>query len=261
MERKIVFFDIDGTLLNDEKEIPESTKKAVHLLQEKGIYTVIATGRGPQMFEWIREELNIHSYVSINGQYVVFDGEVIYANPMDPEMLADITKLAAGQGHAVAYCSHEQVKVSEENHPFIQESFRNFLKLDHPPQDREYFKHTPIYQGHLFCQAHDEQIYAERYPDYCFIRWHEYASDFLPRGCSKAAGIHKLLEAADIKQENSYAFGDAANDVEMLALVGTGVAMGNAVPEAKAAADVITTSSSEDGILHGLVKVGLLENK
>lgn len=260
MERKIVFFDIDGTLLNEEKEIPESAKRAIHLLQEKGIYTAIATGRGPQMFDWIREELNIDSYVSINGQYVVFEGEEIYANPMNPEMLADITKMAASKGHAIAYCNHQEVKVSEEDHPYIQASFNHFLKLDHPPVDREYYKHSPVYQGHLFCEAQDEQMYVERYPEYCFIRWHKYAADFLPKGCSKAAGILKLLEATGIKKENCYAFGDALNDVEMLALAGTGIAMGNAVPEAKAAADVITASCSEDGILRGLIQVGLLEN-
>jgi HAD superfamily hydrolase (TIGR01484 family) len=73
MRKLIVFFDIDGTLLNENKIIPASTKKAVHLLQEKGIHTVIATGRVPSMFYWIQKELNIDSYVAMNRQYVVFE--------------------------------------------------------------------------------------------------------------------------------------------------------------------------------------------
>jgi Cof subfamily protein (haloacid dehalogenase superfamily) len=258
MKKQIVFFDLDGTLLNEEKIIPESTKRAVRLLQDKGIYTVIATGRVPKMFDWILEELNIDSYVSINGQYVIFEGKEIYSNPMDPEMLHDITNVAASKGHAIAYCNHQYVKVSEESHPFISTSFST-LKMDYPSVDREFYKHSPIYQGHLYCDIQDEQMYVQRYPEYSFVRWDSYAADILPKGCSKAIGIQKLLEAVGIKNEDSYAFGDGLNDVEMLASVGTGIAMGNAVPEAKAVADFVTASCSEDGILNGLISVGLLE--
>ncbi|WNS78784.1 Cof-type HAD-IIB family hydrolase [Domibacillus sp. DTU_2020_1001157_1_SI_ALB_TIR_016] len=258
MEKKIVFLDLDGTVLNEEKVIPESTKKAVQLLQDKGIYTVISTGRAPQMFDWILKELNIDSYVCINGQFVVFEGKEIYSNPLDPEMLHDINNLAKSKGHALAYCNHQHVKASEENHPFISISFET-LKMDYPMVDSYFYKHSPVYQGHLYCDIHDAQVYIERYPEYNFVRWDEYAADILPKGCSKAIGIQKILEAAGVKKENSYAFGDGLNDLEMLTLVGTGIAMGNAVPEAKAAADFITTSCSEDGILNGLISLGLLE--
>jgi Cof subfamily protein (haloacid dehalogenase superfamily) len=258
MEKKIVFFDLDGTILNEEKIILESTKRAVHLLQEKGIYTVISTGRVPQMFYWILEELNIDSYVCINGQYVVFEGKEIYSNPMDPEMLHDITSLAKSNGHAVAYCNHQHVMASEGDHGFISSSF-NRLKMDYPSVDPEFYQHSPVYQGHLYCKTLDEQTYVKRYPEYNFVRWDNYAADFLPKGCSKAIGIQKVLETTGIKVENSYAFGDGLNDLEMLSTVGTGIAMGNAVPEAKAVADFVTTSCSKDGIFNGLVSLGLLQ--
>lgn len=260
MEKKIVFFDLDGTILNEDKIIPESTKRAVCLLQEKGIYTVLSTGRVPQMFDWILEELNIDSYVCINGQYVVFEGKEIYSNPMDPEMLRDITRLATSNGHAVAYCNHQHVMASEQDHAFISASFST-LKMDYPLVDPRFYQHSPVYQGHLYCEIQDEQTYAKCYPEYSFVRWDKYAADILPRGCSKAIGIRKVLEATEIKVENSYAFGDGLNDLEMLTIVGTGIAMGNAVPEAKAVADFVTTSCSQDGIFNGLVSLGLLEEE
>src|SRR4051794_21431403 len=123
MTKPIVFFDIDGTLLDEDKVIPDSTKKAVRLLQEKGVHTVIATGRVPKMFYWIQKELNIDSFISMNGQYVVFEGQEIYANPIKPELLQSITTMTASKGHALAYCSHDEFKVSEGNHPFIESSF------------------------------------------------------------------------------------------------------------------------------------------
>ena len=258
MKKPIVFFDIDGTLLNDEKKIPDSTKKAVRLLQERGIHTAIATGRVPNMFYWIQKELNIDSYVAMNGQYVVFEGKEIYSNPINPEMLESLTKLTANNDHALAYCSHLDYKVSKSNHPFIEAGFDS-LMMPYPEVDEEYYKHLPIYQGHLYCSRKDAQMYFDQFPEFSFVKWDDNAYDILPRGASKAVGISKMLGILEINKENSFAFGDGLNDLEMLTMVGTGVAMGNAVPEAKAAANVITTSSSNDGILNGLIQVGLLD--
>jgi hydroxymethylpyrimidine pyrophosphatase-like HAD family hydrolase len=103
-------------------------------------------------------------------------------------------------------------------------------------------------------------MYVDCFPDFSFVKWHDYAYDILPKDASKAVGVRKLMEVLDSKKENCYAFRDGLNDLEMLASVGTGIAMGDAVPEAKAVAEVITTSSSNYGILNGLIEVGLLEN-
>jgi Cof subfamily protein (haloacid dehalogenase superfamily) len=260
MNKKIVFFDIDGTLVNEEKVLPNSTKKAIQLLQDKGVYTAIATGRSPQMFDWIRQELNINSYVSLNGQYVVFEGERIYSNPINLKTLSEISNMVANKGHAIAYCDHQSIRVSEENNPLVLSSYES-LKLDYPSFDQDFYKHSLVYQCHLFCSSQEEYMYINRFPGCNFIRWHKYASDILPTGCSKAVGIRKMLDVIGIKNENCYAFGDELNDLEMLAFVGTGIAMGNAVPMAKDVADIVTSSCNEDGILNGLIAMGLLEKE
>ena len=257
MENPIVFFDIDGTLLTEEKTIPASTKEAVRLLQEKGIHTVIATGRVPKMFYWIQKELNIDSFVSMNGQYVVFEGKEIYANPINTERLGTLSTMTESNGHALAYCSHDDYKASVQNHPFIESGF-DALMMAYPEVDPNFYRHSAIYQGHLYCEGHDEKMYTDCFPDFSFVKWHDCAYDILPKGASKAVGIRKMLKVLDMKIENSFAFGDGLNDLEMLSEVGTGIAMGNAVREAKSVADMITTSSSNDGILNGLIQVGLL---
>ncbi|WP_237389788.1 Cof-type HAD-IIB family hydrolase [Bacillus sp. USDA818B3_A] len=231
MEKPIVFFDIDGTLLDENKVIPESTRLAVRRLQEKGIQTVISTGRVPKMFYWIQKELNIDSYVSMNGQYVVYEGKEIYSNPIDPSILKSMSDMSIINGDALAYCSHMDYKVSERNHPFIEESFDSLL-LPYPEVDKEYYRQLSIFQGHLYCDPKNAQQYLNSFPEFSFVKWHDVAYDILPRGASKAIGILKLLDALDIKKEDAYAFGDGLNDIEMLMTVGTGVAMGNAVPEA-----------------------------
>ena len=70
-EKHIIFFDIDGTLLDEDKIMPNSTKEAIFALKEQGHEVAIATGRAPFMFVDIREELNIDTYISYNGQYNV----------------------------------------------------------------------------------------------------------------------------------------------------------------------------------------------
>ena len=78
------------------------------------------------------------------------------------------------------------------------------------------------------------------------------------RGVHKASGIEAALEFLGIDRADSVAFGDGFNDLEMLAYVGVGVAMGDAPPEVKAVADRITGSPEEDGIRNGFAALGLI---
>src|SRR5690625_709161 len=69
MGEKIIFLDIDGTLVDKHKVIPLSTKKAIRQLQQAGVHVALATGRPPFMYEHIRKELNIQTYVSILSSF------------------------------------------------------------------------------------------------------------------------------------------------------------------------------------------------
>jgi len=260
MEKKIVFFDIDGTLLNHQKELPASTKKAVKELQEQGVYVAIATGRAPFMFEDLRKELEIDTFVSFNGQYVVFEGEVIYKNPLNAEKLHLLREASEKVSHPLVYLNHETMKANVENHPYINESMGS-LKFVHPAYGPSFLDETEIYQALLFIEDTDQQSYVETYKDFDFIRWHQYSTDILPKGGSKAIGIQRMLERLPFKKENVFAFGDGLNDIEMIDFVGTGVAMGNAHPELLKVANHVTKDVGEDGILHGLEQVGLLKQK
>lgn len=81
MDKKLIFFDIDGTIYDHDKTIPASAKTAISNLKERGHHVFIATGRAPFMVSPVLEELGIDSFISYNGQYVVFEGDVIYKNP------------------------------------------------------------------------------------------------------------------------------------------------------------------------------------
>lgn len=254
---KIVFFDIDGTLLDHDKNLPSSTKEAISLLKENGIFVAIATGRAPFMFEGLRKELDIDSFVSFNGQYVVFENEPIYQNPLDSKKIEELYKKAHEKEHPVVFMNHMTMKASVQHHDYIETSLGT-LKFAHPDHDENFYNGRELYQSLLFCPEGEEGFYRENYPEFTFIRWHPYSVDILPAGGSKAEGIKKMIERLGFKIEDAYAFGDGLNDFEMLKAVGTGVAMGNAVPELKEHANLVTKDVDDDGIWHGLKELKLI---
>ncbi|MFB6467845.1 Cof-type HAD-IIB family hydrolase [Cytobacillus sp. Hz8] len=257
-EQSIIFFDIDGTLLNFDKKLPQSTKEAVFKLKELGHIVAIATGRAPFMFEGLRKELEIDTYVSYNGQYVVLNGEVLYTNPLNIASLEQLTEFALSNNHPVVFMDHEDMKANVPKHPFIKESIAT-LKIDHfPTHDPNYYKSHDLYQTLLFCPEGEEHQYIEKFTAFDYIRWHPVCVDILPKGGSKAKGIEKIVNALGIPANKQYAFGDGPNDFEMLTTIENSVAMGNGEEKLKKLAKYVTKSVEEDGILYGLQMIGLL---
>ncbi len=259
MGEKVIFFDIDGTLVDDDKVIPPSTIEALAALKDqKDIHIVIATGRAPFMFSTIAKELGISSYVSFNGSYVVFNGEVIYKNPLKKGNLMELEQLALQKGHPMVFLDHSTGRSNEDNHPHIMESIGT-LKLPYPPKDLMFYHDREVYQALLFCEEKHDKHYHEVYSHFDYVRWHPLSTDVLPLGGSKARGIDEMLKRLNIARENTFAFGDGLNDIEMLDYVGTGIAMGNAVYEAKQVANFVTEEVSKDGIFLGLKEIGLIK--
>lgn len=254
--RKIVFFDIDGTLVDEQLRIPDSAKEAIRALQNNGVYTAIATGRAPFMIPHLLEELHIDSYVCFNGQYAVFEGELIYANPIKNDELGKFVEIAKDYGHSMVYMNETTLKANVKNDIRVAKSL-GALNLPHPKYDPNFFEGNEIYQALLFATK-EEAPYLQSFKDISFIRWHEYVLDVIPKGGSKAEGIQQLIQRLDLNMKDVYAFGDGMNDIEMLQAVGIGVAMGNAPEAVKKHADLITTDVGDHGIMKGLKEVDLL---
>jgi len=258
MTQKIIFFDIDGTLLDDEKQLPLSTQESVQKLKDEGYIVAIATGRAPFTFKELREQLDITTYVSLNGQYVVHNNQVVYKNPLDTNALQDLVSFTQEQKQPLVFVNHEDWRSNVEHHPHIEEAIRT-LKVEHQVTfDPDSYKTDEHYQALLFCEGEDERLYGDRFQHFDFVRWHNYSVDVLPKGGSKAIGIKRLLDALDLDYKNAYAFGDGLNDREMLEFIPNSVAMGNAVDSVKKIARFTTKNVNEDGIFHGLKMVGLL---
>ena len=83
-------------------------------------------------------------------------------------------------------------------------------------------------------------------------------AEVLPQGVTKAEAIAEVAAATGFALDDTIAFGDGENDLSMVAAAGIGVAMGNAMPPVREAADLVVASNDEDGIAEGLHRLGLL---
>ncbi|HLS20188.1 MAG TPA: Cof-type HAD-IIB family hydrolase [Bacillota bacterium] len=256
MGEKIVFLDIDGTLVDERKVIPPSTKEAIQRLQQSGVHVALATGRPPFMYEHIRDELNIDTYVSFSGQHAVVNGETIYKQPVDAKSIITLHEQAIEREFPMVFMSDTLMRSTVSDHPYVKQALDR-LKFPYPHVDTNFPLEHTVYQALLFYEVGKSDLKKEQFALH-FLRWHKYAIDILPEGGSKAIGVNKVMEALNLDHANSYAIGDGMNDLEMLQEVGTGIAMGNSVEPLKEVANYVTNSVNNDGVMQALKKFSLI---
>ena len=259
MNYKVVILDIDGTIVPHGKYVSPVTKDAIQRLKDRNMEVVIATGRAPYFSTSVIEETGVNSMVFFNGSYVFYDGKEIFQNAIDKSILKRVHQLSGDFQHPLTFLSNSSFKATDLTHPFVVEAYsRDPWKPELAPT--RYWMDQDIYQMFLHCNLEEEVHYKTKIPDLDFRRWSSGARtcDVNLTNSNKAVGITKLLERLGIAPDEAVAFGDGLNDIEMLSLVGMGVAMGAASEELKQAANMVTLSAEEDGVAYGLEKLGLI---
>jgi len=257
MKNKILFFDIDGTILDHEKNIPNGVAEAIFKAKENGHEVVISTGRSSFTAKVILEQLKIDSFICNNGQIVQFRGQMIHKGIIDTKELHSLTNFATIRNQPLVYMDSNEMVSNLPDHQDVYESIST-LKIKFPRQGENFFLTNDIHQALIFCDEEVQKEYEKVFPNLSFIRWHRVSCDVLPKGVSKATGIEKLLNHLNKKPVDAIAFGDGLNDIEMLDYVGTGVAMGNAVDILKGHATFVTDHVSENGLINALKKLDLI---
>ncbi|WP_028274830.1 Cof-type HAD-IIB family hydrolase [Atopococcus tabaci] len=259
MTNKLIFFDIDGTLLTDDNQILNSTKEAIATLRERGHEVAIATGRNALMARDIIEELEMDNYVVCNGAAAFYHGRQVYINPLDKEDFERLLLVADAQGHPIVYETAEQLKRRHKEVDSRLEEGMSAVGFQVPESDFSFHERHDLTQALVFYDEKDKGDYEEgQFPHFRFIRWHETGVDILPKDGSKAATIMKIATAKGYQPEDVVAFGDGLNDYEMISKVGLGIAMGNAVDAVKAEADYVTKTNNKHGIALALQELNLL---
>lgn len=253
---KAIFFDIDGTLLSyHTHQVLPGTVQAFRELHARGIRTFVSSGRPMVLIP--KMPITFDGYITVNGGLCMARDEVLLRNPIRREDCRKWLDYVA-QNDLVTMCfTEDEMYINRIDDDVMR--LHDQLGFQMPPlQPLDNLRDKEAYQFIAMQPAeHDSRVLALL--SHCRMpRWHPAFSDVIPDDSSKAVGIECILNHFGIARHETMAFGDGANDIEMLEYVDTGVAMGNATDFVKQHADFVTDSADDEGILHALQHFGII---
>lgn len=265
--KKLFAFDIDGTLLNDNKEILNSTKIAIISLLQKGHIVCLTTGRIPiQTIDVIRELDLTHEVVGADGGciYSIKTQETqILAEPIlleDKKIILEYAKeynreLAFNNGinYWKSYFGECPKKEVNDYFFFIGGSSKYPVYDDKEEISKVFLEANDIIQCSIKVESSKlleltEKINKRISNDSCYHLTSRVYYVLTRKNINKYNALKLIQQKYNISNENTYCFGDSHNDIEMVKYSGNGVAMGNAVDELKQVSKFVTDSNNNHGI-------------
>lgn len=253
--------DVDGTLLNDDEALSPRTRAAVHAAVAAGTHFVLATGRPPRWIKPVVEALGFAPMAVCANGAVIYDPEhdkVLSARTLSVDTLAALADIAR---RVIPDAGLAVERIGERAHDSATPQFISSPGYEHAWLNPD---NTEVSYDDLLSapaikllirkagarSADMAAALAGHIGDEADLTYstNNGLLEILPRGISKASGLREVAEPLGIDESEVVAFGDMPNDVPMLLQAGLGVAMGNAHPDALAAADEVTAPNSEDGV-------------
>lgn len=257
----LIASDVDGTLLSEDEHVSPRTRAAVRAAVESGTTFVLATGRPPRWVAPVVEELGFAPMAVCANGAVIYDAandRVVSARQLSIEELAELAEIATtvipGAGLAVervGRSAHDAATPQFVSAPGYEHAWLNpdntEVSLDDllgAPAVKLLIRKAGARSGDM-AAALAQHIGSQGDITYSTNNG---LIEVLPRGLSKATGVDEVARPLGIAAPDIVAFGDMPNDVPMLSWAGLGVAMGNAHPDAVAAADEVTVTNEDDGV-------------
>lgn len=254
---KLVFFDIDGTLLYDYDKVPKSTVLALEELHKNGHKAFICTGRATGfVVDPAILSLPWDGIVAACGCHVEINKEIVYEYIMSEQFIKKTLKICKDhgfrpimEGPKSLYLNYEDFPMEDPYGMRLRRSLKDIPAIDGTEADWVVNKFSIATEG-------EEEVRQDGYrqfgPDFDILIHSKDVAELVPKGHSKGTGILKVCEVLKIPVSETIAIGDSANDIEMLKTAGIGICMGNGTKEAKAVSDYITTDILDDGVYNAL---------
>jgi len=264
---KWIVFDLDGTVLNSDKEIPEENRKAIDLLRANGIEVIIATGRHHSHASKYLYELGITTpVISCNGALIrdFPSGKLLHKVEIDPDIALNVINYCKQSGldflvytPEFVYYSEgsERAKAIEEYNRSVSEQMRvplyNINTLDVSKQSivKVVVRSKAYYE--LFKKLTKDINKDGRLT---IVKSENDLLDIMTKGVSKGQGLKFLAKHLGMDLSCTAVFGDNHNDISMFEVAGLSIAVGNAEEELREIADHITLSNDESGVSHAIYK-------
>lgn len=261
--QKALFFDIDGTLVNFQGEVLESTKSALKKVRQNGHKIVICSGRSICDINMDIFGVPFDGIIATAGAYVSHQNQVIYEHFIEDSARRKIIELLEyANARYIAQTNH--LVVTEKNKQAVCQHFQiknpeKVLEIENHIEERKDIKKFTFCQSQLPLA----EIQKALAPWCCvtamsFENVTDDSGEICALGIDKALGIQKYIDFVGIDRKDTFSFGDGPNDYEMIEYAHIGIAMGNAIAGIKEKADYITTSVNEDGIERALRQFQLI---
>lgn len=272
MPVKLILSDLDGTLLTSEKIISPATLAALERAADMGVHIVPSSGRFFEgMPEQVRDLPFVRYAIEVNGAWVrdVRDDRVIYRAEMTADEVLEVYDYL--DTLPVAYDTYRESRGYMEAalHARLDEFLVGFARpervkaLRRPVENlrqvivRENWRSQRVqaYFNDLELMREQKTALQTRFPHLLVTNSNPTTLEVTAGGASKGQALGALCGHLGLDIRDTMAFGDRDNDADMLTAAGIGVAMGNAVDEVKAVADIVTLSNNDDGIAVTLEEV------
>lgn len=266
MKEKVLVLDIDGTLTNSQKEISDATKRGIQGVLERGHKVILASGRPTPGMRRYEKELELEKYggylLSFNGARIIEcrSGEIIYQRTLSPGMIPSLYAFAKKKGCGlVTYFGDKIISAFEPDRYVDLEARINGMSIKVVENFKEYVDFE-VNKCLVTAPSVEEapaleQELREKYSDIASVyRSEPFFIEIMPKNVDKATSLDRMLESVGLTREDAICCGDGFNDISMIRYAGVGVAMGNAQPAVKEAADYITGTNDEDGLVQVMDK-------
>lgn len=274
MSKKIIFLDVDGTLVGFKDGIqttPQSAINAVQQARKNGHLIYLCTGRSKAELDDKLMKIGFDGVIGAGGGFVESEGKMIFHKTL-PSKDVNIILDYFNKHHVAYYLESNSGLYANED--YINHMIQDFYGGVKPEGENEFLALMQPFQNADLDDINkisfiSEELSFDEIHDYFHDEYHLVKASWTDDtsktygeisnlGINKATAIHFLLDHLGLDIKDTYAFGDSMNDVEMFQCVNTSIAMGNSLHDVKEFANFITKDLYDDGIEFGMKNFNLI---
>lgn len=264
--KKIIAVDIDGTLLNSNREISKKTHDALIKAQELGHIVVIASGRDPFGVFPFADNLEFKKFAGLisnfNGGRITNykTGEVIINHSLDLNLAKEILQFSEKNldMHYIIYSDDGILTSSSDTYTLKEicdKAFTSYKVIDDLAYSLDFAPNKIMFsQNPNLIDKDAKKLKDKFFEKTAQVKSTPYFYEIMPKGIDKGRSLKEIADYYNMSMDDVIAFGDEENDLTMIEMAGCGIVMGNGTDFMKSKADFITKTNDEDGIAYYLEK-------